>query len=383
MIDRIGVSLVRMGLGMFFAVTLVGCGDDDDGDALRLNQMQVLGSHNSYHIQPMEPLFSLIAEVDPAIALGFEYTHLPLDTQFDTHGIRQIELDIFHDPEGGLYSSPIGLQIAAGDPMATIPGLDLPGFKVFHVQEIDFETRCKTLIECLEIVKDWSDAHPHHVPITILIEAKDDAIPDPIDLGFLVPPEIGAAELDLLDEEILSVFPRGQLILPDDVRGNRDTLEKAVVNDGWPTLESARGKILFALDNGGSKKAAYIDGHPSLRGRVLFTSSLPGEPEAAFAKLNNPIGDFDLIQELVADGFIVRTRADGDTIEARTGDTMQRDAALGSGAQFVSTDYPVPNPDFGTDYQVSIPGGMPARCNPINAPPSCRATDIEDPERLD
>src|SRR5690606_6177200 len=108
--------------------------------------------------------------------------------------------------------------------------------------------------------------------------------------------------------------------------------EQAVLAKGWPTLGQARGKVIFALDNGGEKKAIYTEGHPSLRGRVLFTSALPGEDEAAFVKLNDPIGDFDLIQELVAQGFLVRTRADGDTVQARPGDTTQRDAALASGA---------------------------------------------------
>jgi hypothetical protein len=69
----------------------------------------------------------------------------------------------------------------------------------------------------------------------------------------------------------------------------------------------------------------------------------------------------------------VRTRADADTVQARTGDTTMRDAAITSGAQFVSTDYPVPDPRFGTGYMVEIPGGMPARCNPISAPAECVA----------
>jgi hypothetical protein len=111
----------------------------------------------------------------------------------------------------------------------------------------------------------------------------------------------------------------------------------------------------------------------------MFTSSPASAPEAAFAKLNDPIDDFDRIQELVRQGFIVRTRADADTVQARTGDLTQRDAALASGAQFVSTDYPAPNPDFGTDYKVEIPGGMPAGCNPISTEAAeCAAADIED-----
>jgi hypothetical protein len=116
----------------------------------------------------------------------------------------------------------------------------------------------------------------------------------------------------------------------------------------------------------------------------MFTSSEPPEEAAAFVKLNGPIGDFDRIQDLVACGFIIRTRADtpDGEMHARTGDTMQRDAAIASGAQFVSTDYPGPNPDFGTGYQVTIPMGTPARCNPISAPPDCTSLDIENPDLL-
>lgn len=365
-----------------------GCSDSSGSssayprdDELRVHQIQVLGSHNSYHIQPQPALFSLLRAFSEVLAQSFEYTHLPLGEQFAMQGIRQIELDVFTDPEGGLYAERAGQRAATGDGASGIPALDEPGLKVFHVQDIDFETTCYTLVECLTDVRDWSDANPGHVPIFILIEAKDEAIPDP-GLGFVVPLPFGAADFDTLDAEIRSVFSEDRLITPDDVRGDYDTLEQAVLAKGWPTLGQARGKVTFALDNGGEKKAIYTEGHPSLRGRVLFTSALPGEDEAAFVKLNDPIGDFDLIQELVAQGFLVRTRADGDTVQARTGDTTQRDAALASGAQFVSTDYPVPNPDFGTGYFVEIPGGTPARCNPISAPPDCTSLDIENPAAL-
>lgn len=372
---------VHTGALLALALVAAACGSDDSNsadDILHLNQMQVLGTHNSYHVQAEPTLFALLAAFSQPLADSLEYTHVPLQEQFETRGIRQIELDVFADPDGGLYSNPVGLQLATGDPDAMLPGLDQPGFKVLHVQEIDFGSTCPTLVACLSEVKAWSDAHPRHVPILILIEAKDDVIPDP-GLGFLIPVPIGAAELDELDAEILSVFPPEQIILPDDVRGDFPTLADAVRTRGWPTLREARGRVLFALDNGGAKRDAYIDGHPSLAGRVLFTDSAPDSPEAAFAKLNDPIGDFDLIQELVAEGFIVRTRADADTVQARTGDTMQRDVALASGAQFISTDYPVPNPDFGTGYHVEIPGGMPAACNPISAAHvPCTAAQIED-----
>ena len=99
---------------------------------------------------------------------------------------------------------------------------------------------------------------------------------------------------------------------------------------------------------------------------MLFTNSPPGTPEAAFIKLNNPLSEPGVIEDLVRQGYIVRTRADADTVQARSGDTTQREAALASGAQYVSTDYPAADVAFSA-YQVTIPGDFIARCNPVNS----------------
>lgn len=131
------------------------------------------------------------------------------------------------------------------------------------------------------------------------------------------------------------------------------------------------------MDNDGAKRALYTTGRPSAEGRVLFPNAVEGAPDAAFIKLNDPIGDFNRIRTAVATGYLVRTRADVDTMEARTGDTGPREAALASGAQFVSTDYPEPDPRFGTGYEVSFPGETPARCNPVIAPRGCSAELLE------
>jgi hypothetical protein len=271
------------------------------------------------------------------------------------------------------------LYVVYPEPPPSPPELFAPGFKVLHVQDLDFDTTCLTFVACLETIRGWSEANVGHAPIMILVEAKDDPLPVN---GFTIPLPIGPSEFDALDAEIRSVFAPEQLITPDDVRGDRPTLEEAIHSDGWPTLGESRGRMLFMLDNEGQKRADYLAGHPELAGRVMFVSSLPGEEAAAFAKLNDPVGDFDLIQELVADGFVVRTRADSDTEQARTGDATWRDAALASGAQWVSSDYPVPDPRFGTGYEVSIPNGVPGRCNPISAPAECASLDIEDPANL-
>ena len=88
--------------------------------------------------------------------------------------------------------------------------------------------------------------------------------------------------------------------------------------------------------------------------------------------INDPVADLQRIQALVGAGYLVRTRADADTWEARSNDTQRRDAALASGAQAISTDYYLATNPFGNGYRVHIPGTI--RCNPVTAPPDCSQT---------
>ena len=362
-----------------FLTCLSACGDGGDHlnvteeSLVRMNEVQYLGTHNSYHLRLRDDLLVLLALYDEELARSLDYAHAPLTEQFDTQGIRQIELDIFHDPEGGLYADRHALALLNEDIASGIPELSEPGLKVLHVQEVDYETTCYTFLACLEEIKAWSDNNSGHLPLTVLVEAKDTEIPDP-DIGFVLPLPFDNAALDGIDAEILAVFPESQLITPDLVRGEGDSLEDVILLEGWPLLDKVRGRIMFALDNRGAILDRYIEDHPSLTGRVMFTDSPPGSPEAAFVKENDP-SDFIAIQELVSQGYMVRTRADADTDEARTGDTTRREAALESGAHFISTDYPVPDPRF-TEYEVSIPGGYIARCNPVNATTECVSEDF-------
>ena len=102
----------------------------------------------------------------------------------------------------------------------------------------------------------------------------------------------------------------------------------------------------------------------------MFANLPETEPGAAVLIVNDPIADFERIQRLVRAGFIVRTRADANTLEARSGDVTRRDRAFASGAQLVSTDYYLPAAHFGTDYVVALPDGM--RCNPLLRAEACR-----------
>jgi hypothetical protein len=82
-------------------------------------------------------------------------------------------------------------------------------------------------------------------------------------------------------------------------------------------------------------------------------------------------GTKEAIDALVTKGYLVRTRTDEGTKQARTNDTARRDLALSTGAQLISTDYPASEPSQWTGFKVELPDGLVARCNPVNKPAGC------------
>jgi hypothetical protein len=371
-----GAGMMSHGAGSqtLDAAAPAGCATiaaDNVDDCVRLNQIQVLGTHNSYHVAPKP---AVLDTLDPKRRQGLEYSHRTLTEQLTELGVRQFEIDVFADPSGGRYARPAIYKLT-GDTVN--PVMETPGFKVLHVQDLDVRSTCPTLVACLTEIKAWSAAHPGHLPLMVMIEAKDTAIQSRPD--FVTPHPIGARELDALDDEIRSVFAAHRVITPDAVRGTHATLDEAIRKDGWPTLRSSRDKVMFALDNTDRKRDEYLQGHPSLRGRMLFVTAPAGDPAAAFIKMNEALGPEEArIREQVKAGYLVRTRADEPTVEARNGVTTRKDSAFRSGAQFVSTDYPEVSP-FGSGYIARLPGatGLIARCNPVSAPAGCRDEWLE------
>lgn len=329
-----------------------------------MTDIQVLGSHNSYHagLAPAEKQYW--EKVNPRMAASLDYSHPSLVEQLEM-GVRKFELDVFSDSKGGLFADPAAPRLLKkaglpGDPDFDPTGkMKKPGWKVIHVQDIDYRSNCQPLVECLTQIRDWSKAHPRHLPIYVLIETKaGNPRPD-----FMVTPEpVTTESLETLEAEILTVFARGHLITPDDVRGESRTLEEAVLTRGWPLLEQARGKVVLLFDQE-SVTPLYTKGRQSLEGRLIFTNAKPGRPDAAFLKMND--AQSPQIAEMVKKGYLVRTMSDGGVEAVRQNDTKRRDAALASGAQIVSTDY-----YFGkraeSGYGVDLGGGI-ARCNPVRA----------------
>lgn len=293
-----------------------GQGGTDAGDLddiLHFNDIQMEGTHNSYHV-----------ETTGGIIPAWHYTHKPLDEQLTMQGVRQFELD-FH------YNGP-------GD------------FPVHHVPP-DVGTTCDSLSSCLGILKTWSDAHPRHAPLVVLLEQKDD-----LDVTKI------SGHYDEVDAMLLSVWPRDRIVTPDEVRGQRATLREAVTTDGWPTLGKARGRILFAFIGDSTE---YMMGHPNLENRIVFPRATTADPFAAFVLLDNAQTSEGEIADAVRQGFIVRTRYNGEDLKL---DTAVTDAAQRGGAQCVSGDFPA---DF------ALTGGAPSRCNPVRAPAGCTAVSVE------
>ncbi|HYZ84978.1 MAG TPA: phosphatidylinositol-specific phospholipase C1-like protein [Bryobacteraceae bacterium] len=335
----------------------------------RLNQIQVLGSHNSYK-RPMDPgIMNYLKAKNPKTAMSLDYSHQPFEKQLDS-GLRALEIDVVNDPKGGLFAKPGALERLKKSGLAVEPydpeGLMLkPGLKVLHDPDVDFRSHVYTFRQALEKLKAWSEAHPRHLPIVITMNAKDDGGRSP---DLVKPLPFDAPAFDAWDAEIREVLPPSKLITPDDVRGKYPTLEAAVLAHAWPTIGQSRGKFLFVLDEQGEKLKTYVNGHPSLKGRVMFVNAPEGTPESAVLIMNEPIEQLTQIQYLVRSGYFVRTRADAETVEARKGDYSRWKAALASGAQIISTDYYVADERFGTGYRVQLPGGAPGRWNTLLLP---------------
>lgn len=301
---------------------------DAADDTLPLTAIQALGTHNSTHIEPELPL-------DPS----HRYTQPPLPEQLDRFGVRQLELDL-HYRDGA-------------------------GFQVFHLPIIDEETTCLALTTCLQEIRAWSDANPCHAPILVWMEPKDE------DADFLSDDLLPLIDRqDELEATLLSVWPRERIFTPDDLRGDDATLPEAIAARGWPALGEVRGRVMFAMLDDGEQRARYLERSAALEGRLLFVDAdTPDDPFAAMFKMDDAVGDGELVRERVAAGFLVTSNADA----ADEDDGGARfDATLAAGSHYLSSDRLLSDPP------AAIPGGEPARCNPISAPAGCAPADVED-----
>ena len=357
---------------------------------LHLNQIQLVGSHNSYK-QAIDKgvmrVLRLVEKIKPLGVRELDYSHLPVEMQFDSFGIRSIEIDIYNDPQGGNFYKRYGNRLALKRVNSKVEALKKPGMKVLHIPDIDYNTQFYTFKQSLERVKKWSDLHPGHIPIFILVETKGESIGDHVKgVKFTQAVPWDTTACNNIDAEIDEVFGKNspQVLRPDEVRGNYATLNEAVTKGEWPLLNSTLGKIVFVMEGGAED--LYVQGsHAGLKGRNMFVYSEPNKPECGFVKCNDSRRSRKDITELVSKGYMVRTRSDAGTLEARSCDYSGCNAALKSGAQIISTDYYKPDPrstdkkSGWSDYHVNLPNKAPARINPVLDIP-CKGSCLKEPQ---
>ncbi len=330
-------SIAALGLAVF-ACTGTSDKAEDSGsseqswsypldDVLRITDGQAIGTHNSYHLEPT-----------PLLTEEWAYSHEPLDVQLGQLGVRQVELDVWYDE-------------------------DTEGVSVMHVPIVDQDSTCPTLLDCLDVMLQWSEANPAHFPLFVMVEPKDE-----------VPEQSMTYRMDLLEETVRAGWPAEKAWTPDDQQGGYGSLRESVVEEGWPLLQELRGKAIFLLLDSNEGRTEYLGPDESLAGKTMFVRADAEDPLASVFTLDGPT-DPD-IPALAEQGFLIRTRTDAGGVP-EGGDTTRLDQALASGAHWLSTDFPAADEETG--YVAVVPDGSPVGCNPVTAPAECTAEALEDP----
>lgn len=331
---------------------------------LKLNQIQVIGTHNSFKQGIPASELKVISWFDHKAATELDYAFEQNLTQQLQRGVRQLELDLYYDPQGGRFAEPLLSRLPfIGEPHPQAELMQQPGFKVMHVQDVDYRSSCYLFRQCLQQLKTWSESQPQHLPVLVVINLKQENLGVwgtttalPFDQNALV----------ALEQELTSIMQE-YLVTPTMIRGDSPSLNQTVQQKGWPELERGKGKFIFLLDAEQELLTRYSS---AVKDGQFFSSWPANHPQSAVIVINDPIAQQQQIKELVAKGFIVRTRADADTYEARVNTTERMQAAFTSGAQYISTDYIQADLRF-SQYQVSFEQQQLQRCNPLLTKEHC------------
>ncbi|MCX8066114.1 MAG: phosphatidylinositol-specific phospholipase C1-like protein [Candidatus Hydrogenedentes bacterium] len=314
-----------MGLsGVLLSILVLSSGNLEP----KINQIQVIGTHNSYH--KISEYISRFKDRFNAFEMLY-YELPPIRAQLDV-GIRCFELDLhYHIKHGWL---------------------------VLHVPKLDEESHCRLLLDCLHEFRRWSNENPNHLPIWIILDLTNEYINWE---GYRLP---GVSELKELETVILESVGIEKIVTPDSVRGDFPTLEDAVLNNNWISLSEARGKFLFIFHNKGRLRRTYTGEDKSLRGKLMFVNSLPGEGYSATIISVNPSNEE--ISSWVRRGYFVITFGCDPKLVSCDICPKIDDKAFASGAQVVMTDYPPESPHPQTGYYLAFPKGETFRWNPLN-----------------
>src|SRR3954468_23900949 len=184
------------------------CKPDWTDANLRLDQIRVVGTAESYKQRPDRAVLTLIRMGGKKEAQAVDYGLPPISAQLDAD-MRALAFDVAYDPKGGAYKNPAGagmaMDLLSDDYTKT---MSKPGFKAIHVLDVDYRSSCLLLSGCLGEIAAWSRAHPRHLPIVITLRANDSKTPMP---GATRPLSCDEAALNALESEIRTAFTSDQI----------------------------------------------------------------------------------------------------------------------------------------------------------------------------
>jgi len=308
-------------------------------EALRINQMQMRATVNSYH--------DFLFDFRPEEEWGHvRWRHPRLIEQVQS-GIRVFDFDVAGDRVAWINIEPATVEWA-GD-----------WFNNCGVVR-DGEPLIGDLRMCLWDLRDWCDAHPDH-PLIVVLLGEADTFDQPSQVMW---------QLDDLEGYVLSGLGRERLIVPADLRGEHPSIWAAIQADGWPTIAETRGKVMIVLNDRGPIRATYLmNGGEDPADRLMF---MTGDPDTAgdeavadevvftfepgvLWEFETDMAHLERMRELVDRGFLVH---------AITDDPEKAALLRREGVHFVGTRFP---------EEVFGPvGEHPTTCNPVTAPLWCR-----------
>lgn len=282
---------------------------DISDESIKLNDIQLLASHNSYKKTGLALGRLFVGLGDSfAEARALKYGYLSLTNQFEL-GIRSMEFDV---------------------------RLRNETFEITHVPLVDSSSVAVDFKRALEEIKLYSTNNPNHLPMIFIIEMKDDwMVLDPSLNAF---DQEALIQFDALIQEVMT----DSLMTPQDIISDGKTLRQTIKEDGWPSLNTLLGRSFFVI-HPGTYSQMYANIDPNLDQLSVFIGAYSDqslEPYASFFVENNPFDEE--IPGLIEENFMVRTRIDANLIF----DRVRMEQAIASGAQILTSDFLVGRSDI-------------------------------------
>ena len=281
-------------------------------DGVKINEIAVIGTHNSYQMLPtpqkyaFEKYLMFISGGEKGTKLNFEMDTYTAQLE---QGVRNLEIDIETVDKNGEVS-----------------------FIVTHSPIFDNTSSAYDFAKGLKEIALWSDNNPNHLPVYLLIEPKGE-VPLINDMK-----NFSVGYTDELDEIIREVLG-DRLLTPKQALGDYNSFEEMRMDDGWPALKDAAGKIIVLL-HPCDVTDEYINIDFSFASQAMFpmlrfdctdkpyaTFILDNEPKTAMENNKKTIGEKNLM---------VRTRADS----YPDFDEERYRCADDCGSHIITTDYP-------------------------------------------